>query len=500
MYACGPTVYDYPHIGNYRAYLFEDLLRRYLEYRGYEVKMVMNITDVDDKTIAASGGKKAELKKLTTKYENDFMEGLKTLNVKPADEYPRAFETVDEMVVLIERLIEKGAAYQTDDGSVYFSIEKYAEYGKLVHLKPEEMKAGERVSDDDYEKEGARDFALWKSWKEEDGEIYWETPLGKGRPGWHIECSAMSMKYLGEQLDLHCGGVDNIFPHHENEIAQSEAATGKQFVKYWVHCEHLILEGEKMSKSLGNIKLLKDLIGDGYSPEAIRLALLSTHYRSKLDLTEAKLKEAEGNARRIKDFRFAMGRVIKQEKPEPLRDAVNLIGEKLIEVSKGGDEIDSILKDGQGRFEEGLDDDLNISKAMAAIFDMMNDIYKLRDSGVLRKDGARKAMDKYNKFREVIGIPVPGLSFRSSKENIEFVERGQYLRKEKKGDEIDEIRKQHPRVIFRLSPEVEELVIKRENLREAEKWDEADEIRKQLLREGIILEDTPDGTIVKFPM
>ena len=230
MYACGPTVYSYPHIGNYRAYVFEDLLRRYLEYKDYDVTLIMNITDVDDKTIKASDGDKSKLLSITRRYEKAFKKGLSVLNVKNADEYPRATETIDEMVELIEELLKKKYAYKAEDGSLYFSIDKYPGYGKenLVHLNPDEMRAGERVSDDEYDKEGAHDFVLWKAWKEEDGDIYWETSLGKGRPGWHIECSAMSMKYLGEELDIHCGGVDNIFPHHENEIAQSEAASGKK--------------------------------------------------------------------------------------------------------------------------------------------------------------------------------------------------------------------------------------------------------------------------------
>ncbi len=449
MYACGPTVYDYPHIGNYRAYVFEDLLRRYLEYKGYKVKMVMNITDVDDKTIAASGGKKAELKKLTTKFENDFMEGLKTLNVKPADEYPRAFETVDEMVVLIERLLDKGAAYQTDDGSVYFSIEKYAEYGKLVHLKPEEMKAGERVSDDDYEKEGARDFALWKSWKEEDGEIYWETPLGKGRPGWHIECSAMSMKYLGEQLDLHCGGVDNIFPHHENEIAQSVGATGQRFVKYWVHCEHLILEGEKMSKSLGNIKLLEDLIGEGYSPEAIRLALLSTHYRSKLDLTEAKLKEAEGNILKISDFVNRMERIRGVGRFDDVKlsatSSVNLSAMRPIELHK--------------EFREALDDDLNVSKALSALYRTMRKANRLKDEDDIGKDEAEQFLRELEHLDEVLGI------LPEKKEKI--------------------------------SEDIYNKINEREKARREKDWALSDKIRDELYEMGYILEDSPDGTIPK---
>ena len=458
MYACGPTVYDYPHIGNYRAYLFEDLLRRYLEYKGYKVRMIMNITDLDDKTIAAAGGKKTKLKNLARKYENYFMEGLETLNVKPADEYPRAFETVDEMVALIERLLENGAAYQIDDGSVYFSIEKYAEYGKLVHLKPEEMKAGERVSEDDYEKEGARDFALWKSWKEEDGEIYWETPLGKGRPGWHIECSAMSMKYLGEQLDLHCGGVDNIFPHHENEIAQSEAATGKPFVKYWVHCAHLILEGEKMSKSLGNIKLLEDLIGDGYSPEAIRLALLSTHYRSQLDLTIDLLEDAEGKINRIKSFLASMKRVD--------GDNSNVkIKEKLERTSS--------------EFEQALDNNLYVTGALDAVFGMIGEMNRLRDKGKLGKQSASRIMETFDKFDNVLKL--------NPREQIE----------------IDDNIRISDEILVRVTRggkaphDIEEMAERRVMARKEKNWEEADKLRDDMDKAGWQIEDIENGFVLK---
>ena len=450
MYACGPTVYSYPHIGNYRAYVFEDLLRRYLEYKGYEVTLVMNITDVDDKTIKASGGDKSRLDSITRRYEKAFKKGLSILNVKSADEYPRATETIDEMVELIETLLEKEYAYKAEDGSVYFSIEKYSKYGKenLVQLDPKSMRAGERISEDEYDKEGIRDFVLWKAWKEEDGDIYWENSLGKGRPGWHIECSAMSMKYLGEELDIHCGGVDNIFPHHENEIAQSEAASGKKFVKLWMHCAHLIYEGEKMSKSLGNIILLEDLTKK-YSPEAIRLALLSTHYRSQLDLTEKKLKEAERNIRKITDFRQSMDRV----KGKGRFDEVELSDSTLVNLS-GMRPLDF-----QADFEEALDDDLNISEALSALYRTMKKANILKDEGDIGKEEAGQYIRQLDEFDKMLGI-LPG-----------------------KEAEIDE--------------SVFEKIKEREDARLAEDWALSDKIRDELFEMGYILEDTPHGTIPK---
>ena len=450
MYACGPTVYSYPHIGNYRAYVFEDLLRRYLEYKGYKVTLVMNITDVDDKTIKASGGDKSKLDSITRRYEKAFKKGLNKLNVKSADEYPRATETIDEMVELIETLLEKEYAYKAEDGSVYFSIEKYSKYGKenLVQLDPKSMRAGERISEDEYDKEGIRDFVLWKAWKEEDGDIYWETSLGKGRPGWHIECSAMSMKYLGEELDIHCGGVDNIFPHHENEIAQSEAASGKKFVKLWMHCAHLIYEGEKMSKSLGNIILLEDLTKK-YSPEAIRLALLSTHYRSQLDLTDKKLKEAEGNIQKINDFRQSMDRV----KGKGRFDEVELSDSTLVNLS-GMRPLGF-----QADFEKALDDDLNISEALSALYRTMREANKLKDEGDLGKDDAWHFVRQLEEFDNMLGI-------------------------------LPEIEKE-------IDESVYEKIKEREDARLAEDWALSDKIRDELFEMGYILEDTPHGTIPK---
>lgn len=451
MYACGPTVYSYPHIGNYRAYVFEDLLRRYLEYKGHNVTLIMNITDVDDKTIKAAGGDENQRVSITRRYEKAFKKGLSVLNIKSANEYPRATETIDEMVELIEVLLKKEYAYKAEDGSIYFSIDKYSKYGteNLVQLNPDEMRTGERVSDDEYEKEGAHDFVLWKAWKEEDGDIFFEqTSLGKGRPGWHIECSAMSMKYLGEELDIHCGGVDNIFPHHENEIAQSEAASGKKFVKYWVHCAHLIYEGEKMSKSRGNIILLEDLT-DKYSPEAIRLALLSTHYRSQLDLTDKKLKEAEGNIRKITDFRENMERIQGEGRFDDVKlspaSSVNLSAVRPLKL--------------QDDFEEALDDDLNISEALSALYRTMREANILKDKSDLGKDEAGQYIRQLKEFDKMLGI-LPD-----------------------KEVEIDE--------------SVYEKIKQREDARSAKDWALSDKIRDELFEMGYNLEDTPFGTVPK---
>ncbi|RMF88331.1 MAG: cysteine--tRNA ligase, partial [Nitrospinota bacterium] len=286
MYTCGPTVYDYAHIGNFRAYIFEDILRRYLKYKGYQVTQVMNITDVDDKTIRESRRRGMSLKEFTSFYVQAFFEDLETLNIERAEYYPAATEHIDQMVALIKRLIENGHTYEVD-GSIYFRISTFPAYGRLAGLDAVQLQGGAsgRVDADEYGKEDVRDFVLWKAWREEDGDVFWETELGKGRPGWHIECSAMSMHYLGEHFDIHTGGIDNLFPHHENEIAQSEAATKKPFVNYWLHCQHLLVNNAKMSKSLGNFYTLRDLLERGYKPKAIRYALLSTHYRQQHNFT-----------------------------------------------------------------------------------------------------------------------------------------------------------------------------------------------------------------------
>ncbi|HEO66240.1 MAG TPA: cysteine--tRNA ligase, partial [Spirochaetes bacterium] len=294
IYTCGPTVYNYIHIGNLRTFLFEDILVRYLKYKGYEVHQIMNLTDVDDKTIRNSIQQNVSLNDYTQKFKEAFFKDIQTLNITPAEKYPCATDHIDEMITLIHQLEENGMAYRSE-GSIYFSINKFNEYGKLAHLDRDNLKAGAsgRVSNDEYEKENIGDFVLWKAYTPEDGDVYWDTSLGKGRPGWHIECSAMSMKYLGETFDIHTGGVDNIFPHHENEIAQSEGVTEKPFVHYWLHSEFLNISGEKSSKSKGNVIYLQDLLDKGFSKEVIRFSLIQSHYRSKVNYSEDILGQAK---------------------------------------------------------------------------------------------------------------------------------------------------------------------------------------------------------------
>lgn len=307
LYSCGPTVYNIAHIGNLRAYVFVDVLKRILFLAGYKVKHVMNITDVDDKTIKASEGKKEAFSKLTKDYEKLFFQNLEELNILKPDEVTRATEYINQMAHFIEDLLKKGYAYKAKDNSIYFSISKFKNYGKLSRLDKEGIKAGARVSQDEYAKENPSDFALWKAWNKDDGDIYWdpstwlgaETSLGKGRPGWHIECSTMSTDKLGNTFDIHTGGVDNIFPHHENEIAQAEARTGQPFVQYWMHCEHLLVDGKKMSKSLGNYYNLQDISKRGYSPLDFRYFLLGAHYRSKVNFTWDGLTAAKNSRERL---------------------------------------------------------------------------------------------------------------------------------------------------------------------------------------------------------
>ncbi|MDE2031026.1 MAG: cysteine--tRNA ligase [Patescibacteria group bacterium] len=303
LYTCGPTVYNYPHIGNYRAYVFADMLKRFLQYRGYKIKHIMNITDVDDKTIRDSKINNKSLKDFTEFYTEEFFKDRDILNIIPPDKYTKATDYIDEMVSMIEQLLEKGYAYRGDDGSIYFDIRKDKEYGKLSHFKLTDLKtnADGRMKKDEYDKENTEDFALWKAWDENDGDVYWETSLGKGRPGWHIECSAMSIAELSEQIDIHTGGVDLIFPHHENEIAQSECSTGKQFVKYWMHNEHLMVDSKKMSKSLGNFYTLRDLIDKNINPLAFRLWLYTAGYRTKTNFTLESIKASEVALKRLND-------------------------------------------------------------------------------------------------------------------------------------------------------------------------------------------------------
>jgi cysteinyl-tRNA synthetase len=436
MYTCGPTVYDYAHIGNFRAFVFEDLLKRWLKYRGLKVTHVMNLTDVDDKTIRGSQKQQLPLRQFTDFYAKAFFEDVAALNIERADYYPRATEHIAEMVALIKRLTEKGYAYRGEDGSIYYAISKFKDYGKLSKIKVDELKAGARVKVDEYAKEEAQDFALWKAWTQEDGDVFWETELGKGRPGWHIECSAMSMRYLGETFDVHCGGVDNMFPHHENEIAQSEAATGKKFVNYWLHNEHLLVEGKRMAKRYGNFYTLRDLLGKGYDPVAIRYLLLSTHYRQQFNFTFEGLEAAKGAVERLRNF---MRR---------LQDA----------NGKGsGEEIAELIHKVQAGFGEAMDDDLNVSVALAALFDFVRDVNNLLDANAVSKAEAEQVYALAAGFDNVLGV-------------IGKVEAG-----------------------AALPEEAVVLIGKREEARKSKDWKMADAIRQQLKAMGIVIEDTAQG-------
>lgn len=434
MYSCGPTVYDFAHIGNFRAYVCVDILKRYLKYKGFRVKHVMNITDVDDKTIKGANKEGISLKDYTRRYEKLFFEDIETLSIDKADAYPRATEHIKEMVEIIKKLLKSKTAYKSDDGSIYYDISKFKDYGKLSHTKVKQLKEGARVKQDSYEKEEAKDFALWKAYDAEDGNVFWETEIGKGRPGWHIECSAMSMKYLGNHFDIHAGGVDLVFPHHENEIAQSEAFSKKKFANYWFHNEHLLVNGQKMSKSLGNFFTLRDLLAKNYNPTAIRYLLLSQNYGVQLNFIDEAVKAAENSVQRLKDF------MIK------LKEIKNNVNNK--NVSK-------LIQDAKKQFEDAMDDDLNISVALSSVFDFVKEINTLMMKNNIGKNDAQKIIKLMKDFDKVLGI---------------------LEEKEEK-----------------LSAELKKLIDEREKARKEKNFTKADKIRNELREKGIILEDTKDG-------
>ncbi len=382
MYTCGPTVYNYAHIGNFRAYMFEDILRRTLKFFGYKVKQVMNLTDVDDKTIRDSRKAGIPLNDFTAKYKKAFFEDLKVLNIEPAEVYPAATDHIPQMIRLIEILMEKGFAYQAEDKSVYFSIAKFEDYGKLAKIDRENQRAGVRVSNDEYAKDSVADFALWKAWDELDGDVVWDSPWGKGRPGWHIECSAMSTEYLGETFDIHTGGIDNMFPHHEDEIAQTEAATGKKWVNYWLHCAHLMVDGDKMSKSLGNFYTLRDLMEKGWKGRELRWVLIGAHYRKKLNFTLDSLGQARETLAKFDEFFDRMRGTAKEGNGTEAADAV---------------------KTASDAFTAALADDLNISEALAAMFELLRAGNRIADEGALTIGGAERILEAFRKFDTVIG-------------------------------------------------------------------------------------------------
>jgi len=434
LYSCGPTVYDLAHLGNFRSYLFVDILKRYLEYLGYSVKHVMNITDVDDKTIRGARKNNVSLEEYTKKYKEMFFEDLKKLRIEPANFYPEATKHIIDMVSIIKKLMEKGYAYKGEDG-IYYDISKFPNYGKLAHIRVKSLKAGARVKQDEYDKRSASDFALWKFWNPEDGDVYWETDLGRGRPGWHIECSTMSMRYLGETIDIHTGGVDLIFPHHENEIAQSEAATGKKFVRYWLHNEWLIVDGKKMSKSLNNFYTLRDLIEKNYDPIAFRYLVLTAHYRTQLNFTFKSLEKATKTVNNLNDF---LKRLKEIKGPKTYNEKIHLF---IIKTKK--------------EFEKYMNDDLNTPKALAAIFALVKFVNKEIDRKAADKKSLNEVYEFLRSIDKVLGI---------------FTEEKVELTKEEK-----------------------KLIEERNEARKRGNYKRADEIRAILKQRGIILEDTPEG-------
>ena len=424
LYTCGPTVYNYAHIGNFRAYAFEDVLRRVVQFNGMKIRQVMNLTDVDDKTIRGANAAGVKLTDYTKTYKDAFFADLKKLNIQSAEVYPAATDHIPEMIALVGKLVEKGVAYKSEDGSVYFNVHKFPGYGKLAHIDFDHQQTGARCAADEYDKENVGDFALWKAWEESDGPVGWDSPWGKGRPGWHIECSAMSMKYLGETFDLHTGGIDNLFPHHENEIAQAEAATGKPFVKTWMHCAHLRVNGEKMSKSAGNFFTLRDLIEKGYTGREIRYVLINAHYRQGLNFAFSALDDARKSLARI---------------------------DACVEKATAG-EAPEWAKARLDEFTAAGNDDLNMPKAFAALFELVRDT---------NSHGGGPVLDVFKRMDEVLGVIFFG-----------------------KAEKTD------------VPAEVQALLDKRADARKAKDWALSDELRDEIAAMGWLVKDSREGQSV----
>jgi cysteinyl-tRNA synthetase len=433
MYSCGPTVYGPAHIGNFRSFLFADLLVRYLRYRGLRVTWVMNITDIDDKIIRGAAQDGISTTELAGRWLERFLVDARALRLTPPDVQPRATEHVEAMVALIQTLLERGHAYRTDDGSIFFRIASWPAYGRLARLDPEQLRVGERVEADEYDKSDVRDFALWKGPKP--GEPVWRTTIGDGRPGWHIECSAMSMAYLGSSFDIHTAGVDLVFPHHEDELAQSEAATGQPFVGTWLHCAHLRLAGAKMAKSAGNISRVVDLLEGGVSPRALRYALIAVHYRQPLDYSEASLASAAAAVERL--------------------DALVAALDAYQETQTDATDLPPILEAARAGFEAALDDDLNISAALASLFDLVREVNRrLADRSLSTADAARTLT---------------------------------FLR------DLDRVLAVLPEADVALPDDVERVLAQRASARAGRDFATADRLRDKLAELGFAVEDTRDG-------
>lgn len=445
MYTCGPTVYNFAHIGNFRTYIFEDILRRTLKFFGLQVIQVMNLTDIDDKTLRGAIAMQVSLEEFTQPYKKAFFEDLHTLGIEPAEYYPAATHYVEEMIAFIQKLMDKGIAYSSKDGSIYYSIDKFPRYGCLSHLKLEDLQenGSQRVSSDEYEKDNAADFVLWKAYdSERDGKIFWESPFGKGRPGWHLECSTMAMSLLGDTIDIHVGAVDNIFPHHENEIAQSEACSGKRFVRLWMHSEHLVVNHKKMSKSLGNFYTLRDLLDKGYTGMHIRYMLLQTHYKTPLNFTFEALDAAKNSLQRINDF-------------------IARLGDFSSPVKEPSQSCHELLEKAQHTFAHAMADDLNISVALAALFDMIHAINSLYDKKQLTGGDVQETFFLLEQFNKILGV----CDFEASDKNI-------------------------PQALT-------EALKQRNEARLAKNWARADELRTFILQNGYLIEDTATGARLK---
>ncbi len=442
MYTCGPTIYDFAHIGNFRTYVFEDLLRRTIQFFGFKIEQAMNITDIDDKTIRGAIAKKIPLKAYTEPFRIAFFEDLHSLNIEKAEHYPAATDYIPEMIQIIEKLLEDGTAYKSQNGSIYFSIRKFPSYGRLSHLCLGDLKvnaSGENEADE-YDKDNVADFVLWKAYDpERDGQIFWESPFGKGRPGWHIECSAMAMKLLGETLDIHCGGVDNMFPHHENEIAQSECYSGHRFVHHWLHAEHLLVDHKKMSKSLGNFYTLRDLLKRGYTGSEVRYLLLSTHYRTQLNFTFAGLDAARSSLQRIEDLVHRL---------------------RAVQTPGIAGQAGAYLEKASQRFKAALADDLNISAALAALFDLIRELNTLCDEEKIGRTEADEILRVLSDWDRVLGVLPLHKKEEIPSDLLHYLEQREKARREKN---------------YRLS----------------------DEMRDAILARGYLIEDTPTGARLK---
>ncbi|EDY18382.1 cysteinyl-tRNA synthetase [Chthoniobacter flavus Ellin428] len=433
MYTCGPTVYNHAHIGNFRAYLFEDLLQRHLEARGYQVERVMNLTDVDDKTIRNSREAGRRLADFTAIYKDAFFQDVDTLRIKRAQHFPAATEPryIERMISMIQQLESQGIAYQAEDKSVYFRLSKFPDYGKLAHLNLDELRPSGRIANDEYEKESIGDFALWKAWDEKDGDVAWDSPWGRGRPGWHIECSAMATALLGPEIDIHCGGVDNIFPHHEAEIAQSECCTGKKFVRYWLHCAHLMVDGQKMSKKLGNFYTLRDLIEKGFTGREARYALLTVNYRLPLNFTLPGLESARASLARIDEW-----------------------VDRLTAHAAGASPTATPLSDFTEKFFAALDEDLNISGALAPLFDLIRESNSALNRSELSPAEAAQLLADWRRIDSVLGFE---------------------------------------REAAAIPADVLALVEQRQQARADKEWKKSDELRDEILAKGWVVKDTKEG-------